>query len=109
VSRYAETRNFTVLHMVTGLRALRMLSPWIEDPAAVAPVLARAVTAAYLAARVPANPELPPVPSSDWGGVIHAAIASSDDHVIKIVHACRDEAAAYGEGRYLEAAALAVA
>ncbi len=29
-------------------------------------------------------------------------------HVIKLVHACREEFAAYGDPRYLDAAALAV-
>ena len=38
--------------------------------------------------------------------VVAAAITSDDDHVIKLVHACREEATVYGEGNYLHAAAL---
>ena len=109
VARYAETRNFTVLHMVTGLRALRVLSRWVELDAATAAVLVRTFTAAWLAARIGANVAPPPAAPTSWPEVIAAAIASDDDHVIKIVHACREEAAVYGPGRYLEAAALAVA
>jgi hypothetical protein len=111
LERYMRTRNFTVLHMVTGLRAVRVLSPWIADLAPAAPVLVRAFVAAYLAAKVReerASAEGP----HDWARVVEAAKASDDEHVIKIVHACRDEAAFYGGGsaqRYLQAAALAVA
>ena len=109
VARYAETRNFTVLHMVTGLRALRVLSPWLALDETLARGLVHAFTAAYLAARIPAAPEPPQAPPRSWDEVIAAAIAQDDDHVIKIVHACRAEAAAYGEGRYLQAARVAVA
>lgn len=107
-ARYAETLNFTLLHMVTALRALRVLAPWAGD-VAQAPVLAHAVTAAYLAARVPAHTERPAARHAGWPQVVAAAVASDDDHVIKLVHACREEAQVYGPGRYLEAATLTVA
>lgn len=106
-ARYAESGNFTVLHMVTGLRALRVLLPWLGAWDRAAPLLVAAFTAAYLAARVPAAPRPAPRPST-WPQVIEAACAADDDHVIKLVHACREEAAVYGEGRYLEAAARAL-
>ena len=108
VGRYAETRNFTVLHMVTGLRALRIVLPRVADPTPLLPGLVHAFTAAYLAARVGPETSSPAARTPAWDAVIAAAIAQDDDHVIKIVHACREEAAAYGPGRYLEAAALAV-
>ncbi len=106
--RYAASPNFTVLHMITGMRALRVLLPWIESQDGVPPILVRAFTAAYLAARVvplsvPLEPRL-----RTWPEVIAAAITSDDDHVIKLVHACSDEAGAYGEGSYLRIAGLAV-
>lgn len=109
VERYTATRNFTVLHLVTGLRAVRVLMPWVDDTVAVGAVLVRAFTAAYLAARVAPAALLPAPPAGDWPTVVAAAVASDDDHVIKLVEACRAEAAVYGEGRYLQAAALAVA
>lgn len=107
--RYADTRSFTVLHMVTGLRALRVVSPWIDDLPALAPGLVHAVTAAYLAAKVPAGLALPAPPARDWAEVASRAIASDDDHVVKIVHACRALAALDGEDPYLRAARRAVA
>jgi hypothetical protein len=109
VARYAETRNFTVLHMVTGLRAVRVLSPWLAADDAQARVLVHAFTAAYLAARLAARAAPPHAPQRSWDEAAAAALAQDDDHVIKIVHACRAEAAVYGEGRYLEAARVAVA
>ena len=108
VAGYAQTRNFTLLHAVTGLRALRVLSHWC-GPLDASPVLVHALTAAYLAAQVPARSVLPAPRLQTWLEVIAAACASDDDHVIKIVHACWEESHAYGPGRYLEAAALAVA
>jgi len=109
VARYAETRNFTVLHMVTGLRALRVLSPWLAFDEAQVRGLVHAFTAAYLAARLAPRAAPRHAPARSWDEVIAAAIAQDDDHIIKIVHACRAEAAVYGEGRYLEAARVAVA
>lgn len=116
VGRYAASPNFTVLHMITGLHAFRTLLPWLEGSDAVQPavqrVLANNVTAAYLAAGV-APPEalaggLPEPSPPGWTQVVAAAIASDDEHVIKLVHACRQEAAVYGQGQYLRAAAQAV-
>ena len=106
--RYVASPNFTVLHMITGLRALRVLSPWIESDEDVQPILVRAFTAAYLAARV-VLPQIAPEPRlRSWPEVIAAGIACNDDHVIKLVHACREEAGVYGNENYLRAAGLAV-
>ena len=106
--RYVASPNFTVLHMITGMRALRVLLPWIESEEGVQPILIRAFTAAYLAARVVPLAVAPEQHQHMWPEVIAAAIASDDDHVIKLVHACREEARVYGEGNYLRVAGLAV-
>ena len=45
---------------------------------------------------------------NDDGLVAERAVASNDDHVIKLVYSCRAEAAVYGEGARRHAAALAV-
>lgn len=108
VDRYVASRNFTVMHMVTSLRALRTLLPWMLDKQAVESILVRAFTAAYLAANAEDLVIRPVQRANTWPEVITIAITSKDDHVIKIVHACREEAAVYGAGRHLEAAALAV-
>lgn len=104
--RYAATANFTVLHMVTGLRALRVVSRWLDDVDAA--LLVRAFVAAYLAARVPAAPPMPPRRAGGWPEILAAACRSDDPHAIKLVHACREQETAYGPGPWLEAAAVAV-
>ncbi len=108
VQRYVHQPNFTVLHMITGLRALRTLLPWLADNEETQAILTYCFVAAYMAAGVVPAAEPPAVASRDWPDVIAAAISSDDDHVIKLVHACREELAAYGHGPYLLAASLAV-
>jgi len=109
LSLYLHSGNFTVLHMVTGLRALRVLLPWLDRAQDLQAPLVRAVVAACLAGRIKPLSARPGLPKTSWAAVIGAAIASDDEHVIKLVHACVEESAFYGEARYLEAAALATA
>lgn len=111
LSYYLDSGNFTVLHMITGLRALRVLLPWLpqamhSDPA-LQRLLDQAFVAAYLAGRVQPRPpprEAPPV--LPWPVLAAAACRSHDDHAIKLVHACGDEMEVYGDTRYLQAASL---
>ncbi len=105
--RYAASGNFTVLHLVTGTRALALLAPWWGD--AATPSLTAAWTAALLAARLPAQ-DLPPLPARPWKEIVSATCAQDDDHVIKLVHACRETALAWGDDAlYRRAATRAVA
>jgi Questin oxidase-like len=93
---YARSGNFTVLHMVTACRAARVLLPHSGDPSAAWPGLVRAFVAAALASNVQRRAALPSL--AHWDELRAAAIASDDEHVIKLVHACIDDSAAYGEG-----------
>jgi hypothetical protein len=108
VNRYLASRNFTVLHMVTGARALRILLPWIDDTHEAQLLVAQCLTAAYLAAEVaPANG----VEASNlqgWQAITDAAIQSNNEHAIKMVHTCRDEASVYASDQYLNAANMAM-
>lgn len=95
VQGYAMTGDFTLLHLVTGLRAVRVLLPWLP-PQADAGVLWRVVVAGWLAAPLHrATPQPLPAPDSlpAWPALRAAACAQDDDHVIKLVHACQDHAA----------------
>jgi hypothetical protein len=111
--RYAQTGNFTVLHLVTGCRAARVLMPWAADPAVAATHLVQAFTAGYLASGVGSAVTAAPPLRVGWDAVITAACASNDDHVIKLVQACRDQALALetqaDDGPWLHAARRAVA
>ena len=94
--------------MVTGLRALRVLLPWVGDADAALREVVPAFTAAYLSAAIrPAA--LPPIPAMEWPTVVQRAIASDDDHVIKLVHACHGAARHELPGPCLAAASRAVA
>lgn len=107
-ARYAATRSFTVLHLVTGCRALQVLAPWCD---AQAPAHAlRAYVAAYLASGAGSRHSQPRHASPDWTTLHARAIASDDDHVVKLVHAATDWAARCGgcDRPWRDAAAAAV-
>jgi hypothetical protein len=108
VERYTATCSFTVLHMVTGLRALRVLMPWAGPGDAAGAVPVHAFVAAYLAARTVPGASAAPAPVRAWPALAAAAVASDDEHVIKFVEACSAEARVHGDGLYRQAAALAL-
>lgn len=109
--RYAATRHFTVLHLVTSAHALRLLLPALPEAARLAALraYARAFAAGAMASGIALDTPPRPDPGLDWPAIVDRARASNDDHVIKLVHSCREEAAVYGEGARRHAAALAVA
>jgi len=107
--RYAQTGNFTLLHLCTGCRAARVLLPFADDLEAASRQLVQAYTAGYLASGAGVAEPVSPGLATGWDAVLHAAMASDDDHVIKLVHTCREQAAVYGAGPWLQAAARAVA
>ena len=106
---YAASGNFTVLHLVTSCQALRLLLPWLGDPA---PALRHFSFAAAAALRASGWPGLkmtsPNAPPTAWPDTVAAAIAANDEHVIKLVAACRAHEAATGDPAYQAAAARAV-
>lgn len=96
---YAGSGNFTVLHLLTSAHALRVLLPWLAYVAGhAASGLAERTT--DCAVRRPARP---------WPEIVSLAIASNDDHVIKVVDSCREQERAYGGAVWREAASRAVA
>jgi hypothetical protein len=108
---YAAAPNFASLHVVTSAHALRVLSPLLDDPAAASRWLLQALGAVYVAMGTPAmRPEedrarteasAPP----SWEAIAAAAAASNDEHVIKLVYTCREEAGAYRQPLYQSFAA----
>lgn len=103
---YARTGNFTILHVVTGCRAIHALAPWIDAPHDPWRHAVPAVAAAILASGLgPAGPGTPA--HARWPDVAARAIASDDDHVIKLVHAAQDGERRVGGAAFLAAAARA--
>ena len=92
---YARSGDFTVLHLVTSAWALRVLMPFVEEPAAALAAYWRAYAAgaASVAAKLKLTREPAPLP---WPQIVAAAVASDDEHLVKLVHTCQQEQQAYG-------------
>ena len=91
---YAETRNFTVLHVVTAIEAAHRLEKWLAPSSNRA--LLPALAAGFLASEVLADeqprrrmPEGSAAITVAWEAYASAAIAQADEHVIKLIEACR--------------------
>jgi hypothetical protein len=107
---YAQTGDFTVLHLVTSAHAMRVLWPWLDDADRL-PALrhyARAFVAGHLASGAPGSVATGAAPPP-WPGIVERALASDDEHEIKLVYSCREQERAYGGDLWLRAAARAVA
>jgi hypothetical protein len=110
---YADSGDFTVLHLVTSAHAMRVLLPWLEADEAAAALghywLAYAAGHAASGLGAAAAPPAPPAPPLPWPDIVARAIASDDDHVAKLVDSCREQERSYGGTVWREAATRAVA
>jgi hypothetical protein len=106
---YLATRDFTALHLITSLHALRVISASMPIGSGIRDAYWYAFCLARLT--IPARARLPPgkgLPAAaDWDAIAALAVASDDDHVVKLVYSCREESRAYGYPAYLDAARLA--
>ncbi len=92
--------NFVALHMVTSCHALRLLLPYFADPLAQAvPWLWQAHLAAFYAGKLgqQARMVIAGVPNAGFDARQFAAHRAEDDHTIKMVFSCLQEAAHYGD------------
>ncbi len=103
---YAASGDFTLLHAVTSAHALRVLLPFVDEPLAAVRTYWQAFAAAWAASG--AAPQ-PPVAVPPWPRIVARALASDDDHVVKLVDSCREQQAALGGDVWRHAAARAVA
>jgi len=99
------------IHCVTGSRAVRNLSSYIDD--ATARVAARyawqAAAGLYAAFGIAApSHEQPPIPQLSIDDLVDRALANADEHAIKFTEACIHEHALNPHPVYLAAAAHAV-
>lgn len=93
---YARSGNFTVLHLVTSAQALRVLLPLVGDPETAVAHYWRAVVAGVVASRLDLGALGRAPTPRPWDDLVAAAVASDDDHLIKLVDACREEQKAHG-------------
>ncbi|HEY6134549.1 MAG TPA: questin oxidase family protein [Rubrivivax sp.] len=102
---YARSGNFTALHLVTSAHALRVLLPFFDDADAAVGDYWRAFAAGFIASGAQPGPVRPALP---WAVLAAAAVASDDDHLIKLVDSCREEQRCYGSDDWRIAATRAV-
>ncbi|MES2040820.1 MAG: questin oxidase family protein [Pseudomonadota bacterium] len=99
ISAYGQTRDFTILHIITGVNAARQVLPYLE-PETVASRLQDlwvALCAAYVSVGAPTVIDAVIYENRmrakhrqlcSWSDLFARAIKSNDDHVIKLTYAC---------------------
>jgi hypothetical protein len=98
---FIATGDFVALHLVTACHAVRVLQPFL--PLSALDVLTNAMLAAYVAiGRPPLATEI----IDDRAGLASRAVASNDDHDLKLVYCCLQEEAHYNSGLHRTAAAV---
>jgi hypothetical protein len=107
VRLYLLNGNFTALHAVTGTHAFRQLQPFLPNQNSVR-YLWQALAAAYISVGAPRLIEPAAQVAPDFSASIPRALASLDDHDLKLVEVAREEEAFYRDPIYRQAAALRV-
>ena len=88
---YLAADNFVSLHVLTGAHAVRVLRPWTADERAADRALALAALACFVACGSPARAEARGGARAEDTELTARALASDDDHLAKLVLACRAE------------------
>lgn len=104
---YRRREDFTLLHVVTGCHAFRIVQPYAGDKPLARRYLWQAVLVAWLTVvaapngRTQAGAE---VPAAGEEAIAARAILSSDDHAIKLCYSALCEFREYGDPAYLHIA-----
>jgi hypothetical protein len=105
---YAGSEDFTLLHLVTGCHAFRIVQGYASDTALARRYLWQAVLAGWLTVVAGAkNRTQAGIDSVDVreDAIAARAVLSSDDHVIKLCYSALCEYREYGDPGYLHVAA----
>jgi hypothetical protein len=97
---YLAADDFASLHMLTGAHAVRVLRPFTVDEPAADRALAIAALACFVVCGSPARVDARGLTVDDDAVLRARAIASSDDHVAKLLVAVLDEERACGDRIY---------
>lgn len=90
----AGSGDFTALHLVTSTHAMRVLARFVDEPLPAWRHFWQAFAHAVAAAGLRREP---PAPLLGWDALERVALASDNEHLIKIVDSCREEERAWGE------------
>ena len=106
---YAQTGNFTALHLVTSTHAMRVLARFIDEGderQAAWRWFWQAYAHGVVAARLQVADT--PLVLQPWPELVSVALAARDEHLIKLVDAAREEERRYGGDDWRRAASRAV-
>lgn len=109
---YAGSGDFGALHLVTGTQAMRVLMTFADEPLVALADFAVPWTAARALLRATdadLEAAAAAVPLQPWEALVETALHSDDEHLIKLVDACREEEAAWGGDDWRRAAGRAAA
>lgn len=106
LQHYLRSRNFTVLHLITGTHAMRILTPYFDDPLIAVRHYAVAFAAGIAASGIDAEAAALPVTLKSWETLKNIACNADDEHVIKLIYASQEEFRVTGDDRYRAAASL---
>jgi hypothetical protein len=89
IDAYRGTRDFTLLHGVTGCHALRLILPYCPEPESALRYFWAGLVVAYLST----GPKQVAVAAENgvaigWREIRKRACTSDDDHVIKLAYSC---------------------
>lgn len=104
LATYRGTGDFIAIHLVTGTQALGVILPYIADHDAALRWHWQSVLAAALTIDPPRTPDAIEPPS--WAAIHARAIASDDDHDVKLVDACTQDRELGDDIAWRHAAAL---
>ncbi|WP_226703923.1 questin oxidase family protein [Microbulbifer elongatus] len=106
ITAYLGTKDFTLLHGVTGCHALRLILPYCTDQEMALRYFWQGLVVAYLSTGPKA---IQPVASDEiqdirpqQAEIRETALRSDDDHVIKLAYSALEEFHYYGDARYLK-------
>jgi hypothetical protein len=104
---YGRHEDFTLLHVVTGCHAFRLVERFVNDKALARRYLWQAAVAASLTITPRAGDAAHDEPANCGTApedLARLATQATDDHVIKLCYTALCEYRHYGDGRYLEIA-----
>jgi hypothetical protein len=96
---FDTSHDFFALHLITGSAAFRVCSPWLRPD--TDRLFSVALAAAYLTLGAP---DFRSVSGGAAALPLRALASATDEHDIKLAHACRAQALAYADSDYLSVA-----
>ncbi len=99
---FTRHHHFTTLHAVTSCHALRATLTFCDDvPGAVTSYLHALAAAVLTVTNAPPTPACPlPDDDTPWPHIARAALASANEHTVKLVDSCREEWRRSGDDAY---------